>query len=530
MSINEQYIQNPDYSSFDLGFMHKTSYDMGQLVPIACTPTLPGDKINISVDAFIRGMPTTSPIVDKVDVKINHFFVPYRVLWEKFPDFISQSDRHLLHTSVKPTMPRFSAPTTPADPNYPSGRLADYLGVSKFWRNTDKDFSAMPWLAYQKIYLDWFVPQRWRNYLLNNGNLHSLVQLEKELEDIRKSYGGDQGHIGHGAKLIEKLQNVGWNHDYFTNALPVPTLQGDQKIPLFNENTGEGAMYFENADGSNYTSQADYVTPFVPKSWTGGLEPDDSNIQKLATIRDLRKSIAIQHYLEKLSYAGGRYYETLKVMWNQDINDKTLQMSEYVGGDVFNLFVNEVEATAGTAENALGDLAGKPIGAGSTDNEYYECEEHGIFLTLMHTVPRRSYADAMNKSLFDTLNVYDFPNPVFEGIGDEAVMAYELNGKQFNLNPLAQPIFGYVPRYSSWKTGFDRYSGEMRNSLKHWHFGEDSNTMTDTTISPEFITCNPRTDIFVVGPEPDKMLGTFEIKLNVKRKLQVNPMPGLGRI
>ena len=87
---------NVNFSKFDLSHTHKTSMDMGQIVPIACIPTLPGDKVNVDVDAFIRGMPTIAPIMDKVDIKINHFYVPYRVLWSRFEEFISQSDKHKL--------------------------------------------------------------------------------------------------------------------------------------------------------------------------------------------------------------------------------------------------------------------------------------------------------------------------------------------------------------------------------------------------------------------------------------------------
>lgn len=79
---------------------------MGKLVPIACIPTLPGDKIQVDVSAFVRGMPTVAPIMDKVDIKINHFYVPYRILWDYFPEFISNSEKYKFRENgKKPTMP-----------------------------------------------------------------------------------------------------------------------------------------------------------------------------------------------------------------------------------------------------------------------------------------------------------------------------------------------------------------------------------------------------------------------------------------
>ena len=78
----------------------------------------------------------------------------------------------------------------------------------------------------------------------------------------------------------------------------------------------------------------------------------------------------------------------------------------------------------------------------------------------------------------------DLPMKHFENLGDEAIYASELIGS----NGMDGQIFGYIPRYSRWKGSIDRYSGELRHTLKHWHLGTTSEEIKNyPTISPVFL-------------------------------------------
>lgn len=547
-----------NFSNFDLSHVHKTSMDMGKLVPIACIPTLPGDKFNIDVSAFIRGMPTIAPIMDKVDIKINHFYVPYRILWDYFPEFISKSEKYHLRDGNAPTLPvmetssitkrfkksfeSYKKVQREAFKNfkdtyykkYPLGKLSDYLGINPI-ENTDdskastyKDLiSLMPHLAYNRIFLDYYVPQRWVNHLIGSNLPHWLMNLSKLMEEIKTSpnytfdstkmrgtqvanvvnesdllkiYGYDhlQGFADAGACLLS-LKNVFWNHDYFSSALPEPTIFGDVKIPK--------------------TGQVD------TRNNQGQLDAENQN----PTIRDLRKAISLQHYLETLSQGGGRYLETMELMFNKRLPDDMLQYSEYLGGSTIPLFVNEVEQTApyespGGKKSYLGDLSGKPVGAGDMENIFFEADEYGVYMCMAHIVPKRSYFNLTHRS-WRELDVMEFPNPHFEGIGDQAVYAYEL-GKVKDSE--AYKIWGYVPRYAHYKTALDRFSAEMQDTLSHWHLGD----LIDrgVNVTPESIECTPRNDIFQVPSEPDKMICTFNLGIKAVRPLSYNPPVGVNRI
>ena len=148
----------------------------------------------------------------------------------------------------------------------------------------------------------------------------------------------------------------------------------------------------------------------------------------MATIRELRENIALQHFLETMQQGGGRYMETMKLIWGQDIPDATLQRSEYLGGDVTPIFFNEVESNAGTPANALGDVAGKPVSGGRGSNINFKADEFGVYLCLAHVVPKRSYSDAIDLKVWKFDKPTDLPMKHFENLGDEAIYSSELIG------------------------------------------------------------------------------------------------------
>ena len=533
---------NPNYSRFDLSHLHRSSFDMGKIIPIDVQAVMPGDNFNINVEHFIRTMPTIVPIMDNVDLKINHFFIPYRVLWEKFPEWLTMNNTHTFIGEKKPEIPKFRmAPLTTKKigeslPKYPNGRLADYLGLPSVWNgeqtNTvenipEKDFFNMfPLLAYQKVILDWYSPQRWVEYLGSDD--HELVRLKKMLETVKKSSGGK--FYTYCANLTNDpisrqlftLRNVNWNNDLFTMALPTPTLFNDVKIPLFNKETeyyGDGFVVSYNDYYDNY---------LVAPDGTSNSQIHYDNTQKMATIRELRENIALQHFLETMQQGGGRYMETMKIIWGQDIPDATLQRSEYLGGDVTPIFFNEVESNAGTPQNDLGDVAGKPMSAGRGANINFKSDEFGIYLCLAHVVPKRSYSDVIDLKVWKFDEPTDLPMKHFENLGDEALYSSELVGNK----AIDGQIFGYVPRYSRWKGSMDRYSGELRHSLKHWHLGTTQQEIGKyPNISPAFLEAKPRMDIFNVNDgETDNIFGVFNFDIQVNRGLSYNPQPGLNYI
>ena len=119
--------------------------DMGELVPIGLREVLPGDTVQHSTSALIRVSPLLAPVMHPVHVKIHHWFVPHRLVWEDWEKFITGGPDGM-DASVFPTI------TTPASTGFAEGSLADYLGVPPGAGNDNEAVSALPFRAYALIF------------------------------------------------------------------------------------------------------------------------------------------------------------------------------------------------------------------------------------------------------------------------------------------------------------------------------------------------------------------------------------------
>ena len=118
-------------SKHSLSSTHLTSFDMGELIPIQLLETLPGDSIQCSTAALIRCAPMLAPPLHPVRVRIHHWFVPHRLVWQNFEAFITGgADGN--NNSTFPTI---------AGGSVTQGTLRNYLGMPV---GTNPAVSALP--------------------------------------------------------------------------------------------------------------------------------------------------------------------------------------------------------------------------------------------------------------------------------------------------------------------------------------------------------------------------------------------------
>ena len=65
------------------------THDFGTLTPIECKLMLPGDKFDVNVNQFTYLMPMPKPTFGKIDTINRAFFIPFRVLFKDWKEFIS---------------------------------------------------------------------------------------------------------------------------------------------------------------------------------------------------------------------------------------------------------------------------------------------------------------------------------------------------------------------------------------------------------------------------------------------------------
>ena len=111
----------PGMSVFDLSYTKLFTCDMGQLIPVMCDEVVPGDIFKIGNQSVIRMQPLVAPVLHEINAYVHYFFVPYRLLWDQWEDFITGGK----DGQDVSTLPLWIPAVTPT-----VGSLWDYFGFN----------------------------------------------------------------------------------------------------------------------------------------------------------------------------------------------------------------------------------------------------------------------------------------------------------------------------------------------------------------------------------------------------------------
>ena len=95
-------------SSFNVQTSHKTTFDSGYLVPIYVDEVLPGDTFKLNMTCFGRMATPIFPIMDNLHMDVFFFFVPNRLVWDKWKRFMGE--RPMPESSIDFLVPYVSSP------------------------------------------------------------------------------------------------------------------------------------------------------------------------------------------------------------------------------------------------------------------------------------------------------------------------------------------------------------------------------------------------------------------------------------
>lgn len=107
----------------NLSFEIKTSMNFGFLCPVYIQDVIPGDKFNVGAEIFTRCFPLLSPVMHRADIYLHFFFVPNRLVWHEWEEFITLGP----DGTSQPVPPSIRIGLLYARGLFGVGSLADYM-------------------------------------------------------------------------------------------------------------------------------------------------------------------------------------------------------------------------------------------------------------------------------------------------------------------------------------------------------------------------------------------------------------------
>lgn len=539
MNRNSEYnfAQNPQVgvsrSRFQRNSDNKTTFNTGDLIPVYLDEVLPGDTHQIDVACVMRMATPIFPVMDNAFCDFYFFFVPNRLLWEHWKEFMGENKETAWTPKTEYSVPQVTAPKG----GWAEGTLADYLGLPT--KVEGISVSALPGRAYGLIYNEWFRNQ--------NVTQPTLV----EVTDATTTGKNDGSTTNDSAITLAKPLKAAKVFDYYTGALPEPQkgepitvpLSGNAPINLYNKN--DEILYSKvrlTTDGTYTDSKYKELTgdksagssitlmlsnnPVGEAAETAYLRADLTSVTA-ATINQLRQAFQIQKLLEKDARGGTRYREVLREHFGVISPDSRMQIPEYLGGYRLPINVSQVIQTSSSDDTSpLGNTAALSVTTMNKPMFTKSFTEHGFIMGLAVVRTDQTYQQGIER-MWNRKGRYDYYWPVLANIGEQAILNKEIYAQG---NATDEEAFGYQEAWADYRYKPSKVTGLFRSnaaqSLDAWHYAQDYDALPTLSTAWMEQTDSEMKRTLAVQNQPD-FIADFYFMNKTTRCMPVYSIPGL---
>lgn len=465
----------------------KLTFDAGKLIPFYVDEVLPGDTFSIDQSAIIRMTTPIFPVMDNAYLDYYYFFVPNRILWDHWKEFMGEVTDEPWVQTVEYTVPTIKITGTSDTDKLPKeGSILDYMGIPTKFVGAGKkaEINALPIRAYVKIWAEWFRDQNVDNPAVNSTADATVEYQDDAAENIEKIL--QQAYKGGRPLPVNRF------HDYFSSSLPSPQRAAESvRIPLSGNAPIKGYKNINVKNELNQSFYAIYNGSIEPQATAGitGLPANravfahgaekvylgaDLSSVNATSINELRKAFQVQKYFEELARGGSRYREQIYSLFRTRISDKTAQIPEYLGGDRVMININQVVQTSGTTtESPQGNVAAVSVTGFGKSSFTKSFEEHGWVIGVCCVRHDHTYQQGIER-MWSRKNKLDFYFPVFANLGEQAVLKKELYA---TAEASDEEAFGYQEAWSEYRMKPNRVCGLFRSNatgtLDSWHYADN---------------------------------------------------------
>lgn len=487
-------------SSFDLSSKKLFTAKVGEILPCYWQIAIPGNKYRISSDWFTRTVPVNTAAYTRIKEYYDFYAVPLRLISRALPqaftqmtDYMTSASSSTSNTPALTSVPSVTQnilnlflqtanagdqPNTRDDAGLPivygSCKLLDllgygsmiasnntakaaitqqYLGVDQLGDadnplvyQTSQTVNALPFLAYQKIYYDFFSNSQWEKHKAYAYNV---------------DYWSGTDNIGLVTDMVQ-LRYANYPKDYFMGILPSSQYGSVAFLQPLDKSLASNVVLARATDGISNSS----VRNVSGGNTVQTTSTNSTNSDRLLRVNtdlsalSIRATEYLQRWKEVVQFASKDYSDQMAAQFGIKAPESMGNHAHYIGGWSSVININEVVNTNLDTESSQASIAGKGISSKSGHTLTYDCgAEHQVIMCVYHAVPMLDWNLTGQAPQLTVTSISDFPQPAFDQLGMQSVPALNL---QNNPGRKVSGALGYNLRYWQWKSNIDTVHAGFR--------------------------------------------------------------------